>query len=76
VVGIPHPRYGEVPVAYVRLHEGARATAGELLDLANRRLAGSQRLEEVRFVRHFPRNSLGKVLRRELRRTGSPGSGT
>jgi long-chain acyl-CoA synthetase len=72
VVGAPHPRYGEVPVAYVRLHQGAQATADELLGIANRQLASSQRLEAVRFVDDFPRNSLGKVLKRELAGSDSP----
>jgi long-chain acyl-CoA synthetase len=66
VVGEAHPRYGEVPVAYVRLRPGAQAAAGELLDMANRQLASSQRLQAVHVVADFPRNSLGKVVRREL----------
>jgi acyl-CoA synthetase (AMP-forming)/AMP-acid ligase II len=66
VAGAPHVRYGEVPVAYVRLQPGAEATAGELLAIANRRLPSSQRLQAVHVVRDFPRNSLGKVLRREF----------
>jgi long-chain acyl-CoA synthetase len=75
VVGAPHERYGEVPVAYARLRPGAQATGGELLDVANQRLPSSQKLEAVWVVEDFPRNSLGKVLRRELARR-PPSGGT
>ena len=75
VAGVPHPRYGEVPVAYVRLRPGAQTTANELLTAANQQLPSSQRLQGVHIMDDFPRSPLGKVLRRELVRW-SPLQGT
>lgn len=68
VIGVPHPRLGEVPKAFVVLEPGASATAGELIDLTRTELARYKVLEGVEFRSTLPRSPLGKVLRRELRR--------
>jgi acyl-CoA synthetase (AMP-forming)/AMP-acid ligase II len=65
VFGIPHPKWGETPVALV-IARGA-ADPAEILDFANARLARNQRLAAVELRDAFPRNALGKVLKRELR---------
>jgi long-chain acyl-CoA synthetase len=67
VVGAPHDRYGEVPVAFVRLTENGEATEEEVVSLVNDRTAKFKHLQEVIFVEDFPRNALGKVLKRDLR---------
>jgi long-chain acyl-CoA synthetase len=72
VIGVPDERYGEVPYAYVRLAAGARLTREEAMALVNEQVAGYKSLEGLEFVDDFPRNSLGKVVKRELRRTGQP----
>jgi acyl-CoA synthetase (AMP-forming)/AMP-acid ligase II len=66
VIGIPHPIWGETPVGFAIPRDGA--TAGtELLKLwANERLAKTQRLSAVILVEEFPRNALGKVVKRNL----------
>ena len=65
VIGIPHAKWGETPLALV-IPRGAPDPA-ELLAWANARLARTQRLAAVELRREFPRNALGKVLKRELR---------
>jgi acyl-CoA synthetase (AMP-forming)/AMP-acid ligase II len=65
VFGIPHPKWGETPVALV-IPRGPVDT-DELLAFANDRLARNQRLAAVELRDAFPRNALGKVLKRELR---------
>ena len=65
VIGIPHEKWGETPVALV-IPRGAPDPA-ELLAWANARLAKTQRLAAVELREEFPRNALGKVLKRELR---------
>jgi acyl-CoA synthetase (AMP-forming)/AMP-acid ligase II len=65
VFGIPHPKWGETPVALV-IPRGPVDTE-ELLAFANARLARNQRLATVELREAFPRNALGKVLKRELR---------
>ena len=65
VIGIPHPKWGETPMALV-IPRGAPDPAA-LLDWANARLARTQRLAGLELRTEFPRNALGKVLKRELR---------
>jgi acyl-CoA synthetase (AMP-forming)/AMP-acid ligase II len=66
VAGVPDPRLGEVPVAWVRRRAGARLSEPELLAFARESLAGYKTPVSVRFVDEFPRNEMGKVLRRLL----------
>jgi long-chain acyl-CoA synthetase len=47
---------------------GYSADAEEIKAWANERLAKTQRLSAVKFCKEFPRNALGKVLKRELRK--------
>ena len=65
VIGIPHDKWGETPLALV-IPRGTPDPA-ELLAWANARLARTQRLAAVELRTAFPRNALGKVLKRELR---------
>lgn len=67
VVGRPHPRWGEVPVAFVVLREGTKATGEELRQLCLGRLAKFKVPREVCFIDTLPRNPSGKVLKRILR---------
>ena len=68
VFGIPHPKWGETPVAAVVLKPGAAATADELRDWINARVAARyQRVERVIVMDDFPRNAAGKTLKREMR---------
>ncbi|MEM0370456.1 MAG: class I adenylate-forming enzyme family protein [Pyrobaculum sp.] len=45
VVGEPHPHYGEVPVAYVKLRESV--SPDELLDFVNSKVAPFKRLHKI-----------------------------
>jgi acyl-CoA synthetase (AMP-forming)/AMP-acid ligase II len=67
VIGVPHERWGETPLALVIRRPGATASAADLLAWANGRLAKHQRLAGVAFRDDFPRNALGKVLKKDLR---------
>jgi acyl-CoA synthetase (AMP-forming)/AMP-acid ligase II len=67
VIGIPHERWGETPLALVVARPGSTLSEGALLGWANARLAKHQRLAAVEFRDEFPRNALGKVLKRLLR---------
>jgi acyl-CoA synthetase (AMP-forming)/AMP-acid ligase II len=67
VIGVPHPKWGETPLALVIPTPGAEADAQEILAWSNERLAKHQRLSAVEFRQDFPRNALGKVLKRLLR---------
>jgi fatty-acyl-CoA synthase len=67
VVGVPHARWIETPVAFVVLVDGATASEGELVDHCRAQLAGYKKPSRVIFVERLPRNAGGKIMRRELR---------
>ena len=67
VVGRPHDRWGEVPVAFVVLRPGATATEEELTMHCSAQLARFKVPAAVTFLDALPRNPSGKVLKRDLR---------
>ncbi|BBZ31027.1 long-chain-fatty-acid--CoA ligase [Mycolicibacterium madagascariense] len=69
VIGRPHPRWGEVPVAIVALDATARSglTLGELDEFLTERLARYKHPKALEVVDALPRNPAGKVLKTELR---------
>jgi acyl-CoA synthetase (AMP-forming)/AMP-acid ligase II len=68
VIAVPHPKWIETPLALVRTRPGGRSSAEELRDWVNERVAKIQRVSGVELRTHeFPRNALGKLLKRELR---------
>ncbi|WP_020070532.1 AMP-binding protein [Paraburkholderia caledonica] len=68
VVGRSDPEWGEVPVAFVVLREGASVTAEDLDQACLTRIARFKRPREYRMVDALPKNSYGKVLKTELRK--------
>ncbi|HYF59092.1 MAG TPA: AMP-binding protein [Burkholderiaceae bacterium] len=67
VIGIPHERWGETPLALVIRRPEADADEAAILAWANERLGKHQRLGALEFRDEFPRNALGKVLKKDLR---------
>jgi long-chain acyl-CoA synthetase len=71
VIGIAHEKWGETPLALVIPHPDTGLNPDELAQeikiWANERLAKTQRLTGIVFRPDFPRNALGKVLKRQLR---------
>lgn len=67
VVGLPHPRLGEICHATVVLQPGATATEQDIIDFCSGRLARFKWPRAVTFVSELPRNAMGKLLKRELR---------
>jgi long-chain acyl-CoA synthetase len=68
VFGVPHSKWGEVPLAAVILREGAKAAPEALRDWINERVhARYQRVSQVAIMADFPRSAAGKTLKRELR---------
>jgi acyl-CoA synthetase (AMP-forming)/AMP-acid ligase II len=63
VVGAPDPEWGEVVVAFIVGSASAAELDAHLLD----RIARFKRPKRYEFVDEVPKNSYGKVLKRELR---------
>ncbi|MDD3718137.1 MAG: long-chain fatty acid--CoA ligase [Actinomycetota bacterium] len=66
VLGIPHADLGEEVAAAVVLRPGAVAQAEELRDFVKERIAPYKYPRVIEFVGELPRNSAGKVLKREI----------
>jgi fatty-acyl-CoA synthase len=69
VIGRPHERWGEVPVAIVALGAAAQTelTLADLGDFLTERLARYKHPKALEVVDALPRNPAGKVLKTELR---------
>lgn len=70
VVGVPHPDFGEQPLAAVVLRQGAEgslATARAIAARAAEVLARFKLPQRVVFVHALPRLETGKLLRRKLK---------
>jgi acyl-CoA synthetase (AMP-forming)/AMP-acid ligase II len=66
VVGIPDPRYVEVPGAFVELIEGAHATESELIEHCRGTVASFKVPRHVRFVTEWPMSAT-KIQKFRLR---------
>lgn len=67
VVGVPDDHWGEAVKAVVVLRDGAQATAEELMAFCEGRLAGFKRPRSVDFAPQLPKNSNGKLSRKDVR---------
>ena len=67
VVGVPHPKWQERPLAVVVLKENARATPEELRAFLAQKFAKWQLPDAFVFANSIPRTSVGKFLKSRLR---------
>ncbi len=65
VIGAPSDEWGETPVGFVVLRNGA--ATDEVLAYANAKVGKTQRLNRLVETSELPRSAIGKVLKRELR---------
>jgi fatty-acyl-CoA synthase len=73
VVGLPDPKWIEAVTAFVVTRAGHVVDADALLGHARAHLAGYKLPKQVVFVENLPRNTAGKLLKRELRKQYSQG---
>ncbi|MEV7534215.1 class I adenylate-forming enzyme family protein [Streptomyces hydrogenans] len=72
VIGVPDDVWGEVPLAFVVVEEGAAFSSDALLAFLHGRLSSYKLPKEARTVAEIPRNAAGKVLRRVLAEQAGP----
>jgi len=69
VFGIPHDKFGEVPVAAIILIEGSKQNENDLKNWTNERVqAKFQRIHNVYIFKQFPLSISGKILKREIQK--------
>lgn len=66
VIGVPSERWGETPVGFVTLKEGARDVEA-IREAVNARLGKTQRLAQLHAIEDMPRSHIGKLLKTDLR---------
>ncbi|MBI2655206.1 long-chain-fatty-acid--CoA ligase [Candidatus Woesearchaeota archaeon] len=71
VVGIPDKEFGESVKAYVVLHEGKKLSGNEIISYCRERLASFKKPKYVEFIEALPKNTMGKILKEELRKMHS-----
>ncbi len=71
VVGLHDPKWIEAVSAFVVLRPGHEASDAELIAHARTQLAPYKLPKQIIFIDHLPRNTAGKLLKRELRRAWS-----
>lgn len=71
VVGIPDEYRGETVKAFVTLRPGASVTEQELIAYCKARMSAYKYPRKVEVVDVLPKTTTGKLLRRELPRTGA-----
>jgi acyl-CoA synthetase (AMP-forming)/AMP-acid ligase II len=67
VVAQPDARLGQLPVAFIELRGGASMSAADARSICESSLARYKVPVDFRFSPALPRNSMGKILRSELR---------
>lgn len=73
VVGVPDEKWGERPVAYVTVRDGADISPEDVVAHTRTLLAGYKVPREVVVVPELPKTSTGKILKYELRSGGQHG---
>jgi acyl-CoA synthetase (AMP-forming)/AMP-acid ligase II len=72
VIGVPHSRWVETPLAFVVARDGVAVGESDLIAHCRRYLAGFKKPSAVIMVPELPRNAGGKVLKRRLRERYAP----
>ncbi|MFZ8947508.1 MAG: long-chain fatty acid--CoA ligase [Ilumatobacteraceae bacterium] len=67
VIGVPHPRWSERPLACVVRSEGSQISAEEVLSHLAGRVAKWQVPDAVEFIDEVPKTSVGKFSKKDLR---------
>lgn len=67
VIGIPHEKWGEVPMAIIVAKENEHVTSEDIITFSKEQMAKYKVPHQVEFVAELPRSLQGKVLKYKLR---------
>ncbi|XP_046430713.1 4-coumarate--CoA ligase 2-like isoform X1 [Neodiprion fabricii] len=67
VVGEPHPKYGEMPKAFVVCKPGVKSDGDKIKKFIAERVPSYKQLGSVKFIDVIPKSTAGKILRRQLK---------
>ncbi len=67
VVGVPDDKYGEEACAYIILKKGESSTVDEMREYGNSNMAKHKVPRYFTFVKEFPMNAAGKILKYKMR---------
>jgi len=67
VIGVPDKKYGEAVMACIILRDGAEVTAEEMTGYIQGHMARHKVPQYIEFVRSFPMNAAGKILKYKMR---------
>ena len=67
VIGVPDERYGEECCAWIILHQGETSDENEMREFGNASIARHKVPRYFMFVKEFPMNAAGKILKYKMR---------
>jgi fatty-acyl-CoA synthase len=67
VIAVPHPKWGERPLACVVAKDGEELSKEDLLDFLSERVSKWQMPDDVVFIDEVPKTSVGKFSKKTLR---------
>jgi acyl-CoA synthetase (AMP-forming)/AMP-acid ligase II len=67
VIGIPDPKWGEAPKAFIVAKKDGSLTSDTIIAHCRSKLAGYKVPKQIEFLEDLPRTPSGKVLKRKLR---------
>ncbi len=67
VVGVPDAHWGEAVKALIVPRHGRDVSASEIAEFCRKEIASYKKPKHVEIVKELPKNSRGKILRREIR---------
>lgn len=70
VVGVADQKYGEELKAFIVLKPGEKATEQEVIDFCKGKLTSFKTPKYVQFLDSLPKNPMGKILYKDLRKMG------
>jgi len=68
VIGLPDDQWGEIVTAVIVTKSGIDMNESEITDYCKNKLSSYKRPEKIIFENSLPRNSMGKILKKDLRK--------